>query len=283
VTKPLNVVGSKAFWVAFARHSLEVYGLIWLVCEPIALAKPSLFTESWGWYGFLVVASIVVGAIIAWPKRLIEVTKPNSNVTVTVKVGDIFEAIDNVVIGTNDVFDTAFGDVISQRSVQGQFTIKRFGGDVAELDRRLTHELREVSGTIDRAKTKGKQIRYPQGTTVFIEAHGVRHYLCAYCTMSNDLRTDMDLCALMTSLEVIWAKVRDRGQNEGVSMPVLGADFGRLKLTHTQIVQLLVLSFIEASNAQHVAPGLTIYVHSGNESKIDFVALRLWLKGTLWA
>jgi len=64
---------------------------------------------------------------------------------------------------------------------------------------------------------------------------------------------------------------------------VLGSDFERIGLTQTQSIQIMVLSFVNANRVQHVAPRLTSYVYSGNFGLVDFSALRLWLRGVLWA
>src|SRR5258708_39927323 len=86
-------------------------------------------------YFGLMGASVLVAVFLAWPRQQVSAKSPVADVEVTVRVGDIFEATDNVVIGTNDVFDTHIGDdIISSRSVQGQFVANRFDGSVSTLD-----------------------------------------------------------------------------------------------------------------------------------------------------
>jgi hypothetical protein len=252
--------------------------------EPIGLFKKDAIPEGWGTYLILVGVSVVIAFVQAWPKTVVSATIPGADVKVTIRVGDIFGAKDNVVIGTNDVFDTHIGDdIISSRSVQAQFVQKRFEGSVSALDSIVADLVKDIAFNVDESKQRGKNKRYPIGTVLEISAHGIRHYFSAYCRMGSNLKAETDVCRLIHSLEECWEKARNSGQNLGISMPVLGADFGRIGLTQTQLIQILVLSFINANRVQHVAPELTIYVYPGNAGMVDFAALRLWLRGVLWA
>jgi hypothetical protein len=252
--------------------------------EPAALFFPKSVPGGWPAYAGLVVLSAILGIVLAWPKKSVSASIPGANVEVTIKVGDIFSASDNVVIGTNDVFDTKIGDdIISPRSVQAQLVQNRFDGDVEAFDNAVVQQLAGKEFKTDPSKTKGKSGRYPLGTVIELKAKGIRHYLCAYCRMPASLKAETDVCTLLASLNDIWDKVRNTGQNQGVSMPVLASDFGRTGLTQTQLIQLIVLSFVGANKVQHVAPSLTIYVHKGSAGMVDFAALRLWVRGVLWA
>lgn len=280
----LDPLGSRAFLSALGKRFLESFGFFWLLTEPAGLFFPEIVPGGWPAYAGLVVLSAVSGTALAWPKKSVSASIPGANVQVTIKVGDIFSAEDNVVIGTNDVFDTHIGDdIISPRSVQAQLVQKRFGGSVPTFDRAIQDELAGKISRPDPSKTRGKNERYALGTVVELKAEGIRHYLCAYCRMPATLKAETDVCTLLASLSEIWEKVRNSGQNQGVSMPVLASDFGRTGLTQTQLIQLIVLSFVGANKVQHVAPSLTIYVHEGSAGLVDFAALRLWLRGVLWA
>jgi hypothetical protein len=279
-----KIAGSRAFWSSFGKWFFGAFGLIWLCIEPIGLFMPDSVQKGWGFYFTLVVLSVFAAIYKAWPRTKVSATIPGADVEVEVRVGDLFDAQDNVVIGINDVFDTHVGDdVISSRSIQGQFTHIRFDGSVPALDKVIEELIADLPSQTDPSKTKGKNKRYAIGTCLEVSAKGIRHYLSAYCRMSAACKAETDVCALLTSLEECWAKIRNTGQQNGVSMSVLGSDFGRIGLTHTQLIQLIVLSFVNANRVQHVAPKLTIYVYKGNAGKVDFAALRLWLRGVLWA
>jgi hypothetical protein len=279
-----NVFLSRAYWSAVPKWALSIFGVIWLLIEPIGLFYPESVPSGWWMYFALIFTSIVSSLIVSLPRRTVSARVPGANVEVTIKVGDIFDAKDNVIIGTNDVFDTHLGDgIISASSIQGQLVTKRFGGSVRALDEILEKRLADYDSVADETKSFGKKNRYTPGICIEVEAGGVRHFLSAYCRMGNSKSVETDVCLLISSLENCWEKIRNSGQRDGVSMAVLGSDFGRIGLTQTQIIQILVLSFVNANWVQPVAPMLTIYVHAGNAEKVDFSALRLWLRGVLWA
>lgn len=281
-----KLLGSRAFLGSLGKHFFGALGLIWLITEVVNFFLPESPLADLGSRGLLgsIGLSVIAAVAVAWPRKRVSATIPNSPVEVTVRVGDLLDAKENVIVGMSDVFDTRTGEgVISTRSLQAQLVQARFDGDVAAFDAQIDRALTDVPFVVDPSKTKGKNKRYATGTVIQVPAHGIRHYLCAYCRMPATLRAETDVCTLFSSLDNCWARIRDTGDNQGISMAVIGADFGRTGLTHTQLVQLAVLSFIASSKTQHIAPSLTIYVHPSNAGSVDFVALRLWLRGILWA
>ena len=275
---------SKAFIHGLGIKLLASLGTLWLFLEPLGLLLPDDIPTGWKVYFTLIGIAFGLSVLLAWPKRSVSATIPGADVKVTIKVGDIFLAEGNVVIGTNDVFDTHIGDgIISNRSVQAKFVQKRFKGSVSDLDRLIDLQTEMLEFTQDETKTKGKNKRYPIGTVIEIPGEEARYYLSAYCKMGSNLKAETDVCSLLNSLEKCWGCVRNSGENLGVSMPVLASDFGRIGLTQTQLIQIIVLSFVGANRVQHLSPELTIYVYEGNAGLVDFSALQLWLRGVLWA
>lgn len=273
----------RAFWRILGRRFLEAFGVLWLVYEPLCHFLPNSVPRGWGPYALLTALSGLFAIALAWPRQVVTATIPGADVFVSIRVGDLFGAKDNTIIGINDVFDTALGNIISTRSVQAQFLEKRLAGDVAALDRLVDQELKSVPFEPDNTKKEGKQNRYQIGTTIALNLYGLQYYLCAYCKMGSNLKAETDICSLITSLEQCWSSIRNTGQNRTISTPVLASDFGRIGLTKTQLVQIIVLSFVNANRQQHVAPGLTIYIHPSQQREVDMSALRLWLRGVLWA
>lgn len=279
-----KILRSRAFWHATYKAFLAYFGAFWLVVEPVGILVVSNTVNGWVIYLGLLILSLLCAVLSSWPREFVIASIPGSDVEVVVKVGNIFDAKGNVVIGVNDVFDTHIGDgIIDTRSVQAQFTFNRFDGSVYSLDAYIEPLLSDLRYEVDESKAKGKNKRYPLGTCLEVTAKGVRHYLLAYSRMSPALCAEGDLCGLLKSLDSCWSKIRVSGQNEGVSMPVLGGEFARIGLTQTQLIQILVLSFINANRKEHIAPRLTIYVYEGKSDLVDFAALRVWLRGVLWA
>ena len=187
-----------------------------------------------------------------------------------------------MVIGTNDVFDTQLEDeVISPRSAQGQLLIDVFGGDRDELDRSIDASLVGQEGIEDFAKAFGKTTRYRIGTVAVIRHARARYFLPAVARMSTDRPPNVS--SSIEDLQVALAKasdlVRDAGQREPVSLPIIGANFARIKLSKTLLIQSLILSFIAAERSGEISPKLTIFVHEGDIEAVDMAVLDDWLRG----
>ena len=182
-------------------------------------------------------------------------------------------------IGTNDVFDTEKGDIIRPSSIQGQFLTKIYNDDRLQLDRDIENALRSVSARQDNQKTQGKNKRYPIGTVATLTM-GTKKYFCsAYCRMGNNLKAQSDIKKLSTSLEILWEEIRLKGQCEKVAMAVLGSDLARIgTASHSNLIKLIVSSFILASREKQITKELVIVIHQSNLEKVNMMELNEFLQ-----
>jgi hypothetical protein len=92
----------------------------------------------------LVVVSLLAALWRSRPRNRFEFKLPPSDLTIAIEVGDVLAQEGNVVLGSNDVFDTSLSDeIISPRSVQGQLLQRTFDGDASHLDEQITSSLAE--------------------------------------------------------------------------------------------------------------------------------------------
>lgn len=225
------------------------------------------------------ILSLIWGIVKIFPRFKISRYLPEPDTTVIIKVGDLFEENANLVIGMNDVFDTEKGDIIKQNSVQGQFLEKVYGSNRSRLDTDLSNALASSTSVRDSQKTQGKNMRYPIGTVATLSI-GTKKYFCsAYSFMANDLKAQSDIPTLTTSLEALWEQIRIKGQRERVSMAVLGSDLARIgEATHSNLIKLIVSSFILASRKKKITQELTIIIYPKNLEKVNMVDLDDFLK-----
>jgi len=267
--------GRRRLRLAFAT----VFGLAWLAVEPAGLFFPDQF--DWGWAGYLglVAGSGLVALFIARPPSSISRSLPPTNVRIDVRVGDLLDQRGNVILGAADTFDTAFeDDIISPASVQGQLLTRTFAGNRAELDRQIEESV--GAGEHDDAKTFGKRGRHPIGTVALVRANGSRFFLAAFARMSPTLPAHVTSSAddLQVALARTWQKVNRAGQAEPVHVPVIGSNLGRIGLTKTLLIQMIVLSFIAATlrgGPRH----LTVWIREEDRREIDLTEIDDWLRG----
>ncbi|HMD90615.1 MAG TPA: macro domain-containing protein, partial [Anaerolineaceae bacterium] len=198
---------------------------------------------------------------------------------IVIKVGDLFKEDSNLVVGMSDTFDTEKGNIIKPKSIQGQFLATIYNDDTSRLNTDLSAALIGVSGKYDSNKTQGKNIRYPIGTVATLSV-GTKKYFCsAYSCMGNDLKAQSDIFKLTTSLEMLWENIRLKGQGEKISMAVLGSDLARIgTASHSNLIKLIISSFILASRKERISEQLTIVIHQNNLEKINMFDINDFLQ-----
>ena len=125
--------------------------------------------------------------IVSWillPNQKPDWIDSQVNSKVVIEVGDLFKKNTHIIVGTNDVFDTALGSVIKPTSVQGQFTKKFYNSNARRLDTEIANQIKSkgILGKIDGSKTEGKNTRLLENAK--------NTYFSAYCYMNNDLTSE---------------------------------------------------------------------------------------------
>jgi len=270
----------KAIGVAFAGY----FGLLWLFIEPLGLFLPQWF--DWGWTGYvwLVSLSLIIAVATNFPRTMISRTLSSPDCVVEIKVGDLFKQPENLVIGLNDVFDTEPGEIIKITSVQNQFLIQVYGGDQARLDADIEAALEPIKGQrqADPDKHKGKNWRYPIGTTIVLGTEGRRYFLSAYGFMGNDLSVKSTVDDIWEALSCLWRQVRLRGHGRSISIPIIGSELARTGLPRMFLAKLIIISFIAASKERFVANQLTLLICPKDLDKVDLPELEDFLASTLF-
>ena len=278
INKNLKPWLSKPALLRLLRRFLEVFGVIWLLLEPLALWQPD--NLRFGFYGYvaLAVLSLIIALFLARPKTLIERKLPASDTKIMVSVGDLLEQKGNIVIGCSDTFDTKIGDIISPTSLQGQFQTKIFH-ERDKLDLVINESLKNGCCETDNEKTIGKKERYPIGTVAVVDRNGNKYFLVAYTRMRNDVRVESDICMLSTSLNKCWETIRTYGQHKPIHIGIVGSGLARIGLSRALLLQFIVLSFIDAERKESLTSQLTIHILKSDVEHIDFVDLEAWLSG----
>jgi hypothetical protein len=277
-----SILISKETFGRFISAFFQSFGILALFLGVFDIFLPNAF--SLGYEGIVIVSliSLIWSVASIWPRQEIRHCLSLPDTCVTIKVGDLFEEDANLVIGMNDVFDTEKGDIIKVNSIQGQFLQHIYHDDRLRLDQEIESalQLKGISGQEDVQKTQGKNIRYPIGTVVTLES-GTKKYFCsAYSHMGADLKAQSDIKMLSLSLEMLWEEIRLRGQRERVAMGVLGSDLARISnASHSNLIKLIILSFILASRVQPITQELVILVYPANTKKVNMLEINDFLQG----
>ena len=216
------------------------------------------------------------------PRRSICKSLSSPDSVVEIKVGDLFDEPKHLVIGVNDVFDTALGEILKPSSVQGQFLTKVYYGDQQRLDVDIEAALSllEVSRKKELYKQKGKTWRYPIGTALALGSPEKRYFLSAYGYMGNDLVVKSTANDVWESLSCLWETVRRKGHGLEVAIPVIGSDLARTNLPRMALIELIIISFVAASKKDFITAKLSIIIYPRDLDSIDLYALESFLDST---
>jgi hypothetical protein len=273
--KVLTKVGLKLIF----SSSINNFGLFWLLLEPAALFLPDKLNFGWTGYIGLAITSFILAVIQRFPRRSFcsKLSSPDSEIEV--KIGDIFNEDAHLVIGVNDVFDTELGEIIKPSSVQGQFLARVYGSDLIRLDSDIEAALKPLNHLRqeDQNKTRGKNGRYPVGTTITLGTHDKRYFLTAYGYMNNDLTVESCSDHIWHSLNNLWREVRLKGHSINVTIPILGSDLARTGLPRMALAKLIITSFIVASKEKFITKKLTVMVYPRDLDAVDLYELKEFL------
>jgi hypothetical protein len=262
-----------------AQSFLIFFGFLWLLLEPAGLFFPNKLELGWNGYSSLIAGALLLVVIFRFPRQITAAKLSSPDSIIEIKIGDLFDEAGHLVIGTNDVFDTKLGDVIKPSSLQGQFLTRIYNDDSSKLNGEIERALERGQFTKkeDELKKRGKQWRYPIGTTITLGTGRRRYFFVAYSHMGNDLKSTSNADAIWHSLSQLWEEIRLQGQGTQVAIPVIGADLARTNLPRMTLIKMIIISFIVASKEQFIAQKLVVVLYPPDLNSINLYDLHDFL------
>lgn len=199
---------------------------------------------------------------------------------IEVKYANLFELDTNLVIGTNNFFDTALGEVISKNSIQGQFEQKYYNNDIDELNADISNALKkkQIFAIFEDSKRLGKKKKFPIGSTITLNKCNKNIFLCAYSTMNDRAVASCNIKDFTISLNELWNEIRAVNQCEPFAMAVLGSGLARLSANNSELLYLILSNFIAASREKIITKKLTIVLNKDERNKYDLTTIENFLK-----
>lgn len=260
---------------------LSSFGALWL-CIVISdrffkdTQLPTLI-QNYRWVFFL--SGGLIALYICRPILRVTEKLKDHDVAISIAIGNIFSFEGAVIVGSNTTFDTHISrNLISEKSVQGQFT-KQYYGDAILLDKELDAELNGTPCEELPRRRVGKTKRYPIGQVVRLNPKKRTGYFVAIANINEHGVAEGTFEDLLQSLGQLWVFIGQRGLKEPLVIPVLGSGFTRLKQGRQLIMQEIIKSFIAACSEKTFCENLTIVLNGDDVLKhqIDFVALGNYL------
>lgn len=257
--------------VSFWRYSLlsgeavakilAIVGLQYMILDMADFF--SIYTKDrYSHYAVLVMAVVAVCCVIVTRRPIIRFLYkvPGKDFTVEVRIGDLFDGSNDVIVSTNTTFDTDMaGGLIDTDSIQGQVATKFFNANTTEIDQQLSADLASVQGT-PRANAPGKNVEYPIGTVARVKTHNRTFYFVAMSRLNDQGNASSSSRDIEDALESTWIFVRTNGSLRDLSVPLIGTGRGRTGIPRKKMVERIAQSFVDGAKDQVFSNRLSIVI-----------------------
>lgn len=223
----------------------------------------SLYTkDKYSQYAIFVMITIAVLWVIVTRRPITRFLHkvPGKDFDIEVRISDLFEGTNDVVVSTNTTFDTDMaGGLIDTDSVQGQVATRFFNANTVEIDRQLNLDLNTAQGT-QRANAPGKKLEYPIGTVARVKDNNRTFYFVAMSRLNAQGNAGATPREIEDALEATWTFVRTHGNLRNLSIPLMGTGRGRTGIPRKKMVERIAQSFVDGSKNHTFSNRLSIAI-----------------------
>jgi Domain of unknown function (DUF6430) len=213
-------------------------------------------------YAIVPILLFSVGYVVITRRPIMRVSYklPNKDYIVEVRIGDVFDCSNDVIVSTNTTFDTSMANgLIATESLQGQVATRFFQSNTDEIDKQLESELANASFQ-QRDDAPGKKLEYPIGTVARVRSHGKIFYFVAMSRLSANGTASSSLRDVEDALEKLWTYVVSHGELRDLAVPLMGTGRGRTGYPRKKMVERIAQSFADGSKDKIFSNRLSIVV-----------------------
>ena len=190
------------------------------------------------------------------------------DISIEIRVGNIFKIKGAFIISTNTAFDTDMSDgPVSPMSLQAQFT-NRYYDKVEYLEQELTDALIAEEFISDEDKPAKKE-SYEIGKVVKISPRGQVTYFVAIDEFSEYGGVESSLDNVREGLGSLWYYVGKQRTLEPLVIPVLGTGHSGIPISREQMIIEIITSFIASCTEKKFCEKLTIVISESDYRQHD--------------
>lgn len=227
-------------------------------------------------FALSIAVALVYSLVMFFKKRSITIHLSGCNKKIDIKFGDIFSCEGIRIIGVNNFFDTLVdGYIVSKNSLHGQL-IKKMNDNGKKIDEAVKKIQNVVPERIMRAK--GKQNKFPIGTTVSVSNGNDEYLLVALSDTDNeDYKARATIDDIMLSTRKALTKADAIAQARGIFFPLWGTKLSRSGLNHAQALCAMLIALEQEIRKTEIAGKISIVVYTNDFDKVDLLALKkMW-------
>jgi len=245
------------------------FSVQWTLVESANHFLPALPVKSAGALWVVIVLSLCWSIIHAWKPIRIEWRIANSNTTIEILFGDLFQMEGLRAIAVNEFFDSAIGRPVSDRSLHGTFLTRCFGGHPEPFDKQVDAQLSDLLVS-EVPRKEGKRKRYPIGTTVLMDVASDQYILFALaCTDTESHKASADVGMLWSALECLLRRARTECGGRSLNLPLVGSGLAGVGLPPRDILNLIILCTVAETKTRQITLRIRVVLHKDRFDEID--------------
>lgn len=273
--------------IGILKNFLAGIGGLWAVFNAYVLIFPGHEVYARAIYPYALVFVLFIVCIhcivIYWPTKRIDFCALNNGNRLNVSTGDLrklfsSERDKNFVIPFNDYFDTELDEVISTRSVHGQFLEWVYENhEPRALNRWMAGQLKNFSGEEVPEKVQGKSRKYVREARACIKIEDNFFYLLSFgSTDPANLNASMNWTEYASAIERMCKFLREAGNGRKCFVPLVGDQLGRTGMPTEVLVQLLLTGIWRSDKFEPIGSSIELVLYSKHQHKFDLRRIRNW-------
>ena len=256
-------------WIALVGHAIVAFSVLWTATAALTHFFGWSALKDVIWLYAIIIGSVGFSIYKLWRPSRVVIALPMSSVSVEVVFGDIFAQSGVAAIPVNEFFDSEIGLPVSPKSLHGIFLQNVFGGHGDAFDRQIAARLANVPAD-EVPRKQGKSTRYPIGTSAVIEASGKRYLAFAFAhTDITTCKAHADVPQMFNALSGLWVNARATLNGDALNLPLVGSGLSGVGLPARDLVNTIILSFIDETKRQIVAQKMRIILTWDRLSEVD--------------
>ncbi len=251
------------------RHAFVSFSVLWTLTEGLTYFVPGIQIKGLIALGAIILISLGYALKQIWKPSAVDIKVSNSNTTIQVLFGDLFQQEGMRAIAVNEFFDSQLGKPVSDKSLHGIFLNKCFGGHPEPFDKQVNEQLKGVEGNqIERPE--GKSTSYAIGTSALITAEKDRYIAFAFAkTDPATSKAYSDVTMMWVALHQLWQRARIESGGDPLNVPLVGSGLSGLGLPTRDLLNLIILSAITETKAKPVTQRIRIVLSRDRFEELD--------------
>jgi hypothetical protein len=242
---------------------------MWTLTEGLSYFVPGIQIKGLVALGAIILISISYALKQVWKPSKIEIKVSNSNTTIEVVFGDLFQQDGIRAIAVNEFFDSKLGRPVSDKSLHGIFLKKCFGGHPEPFDKQVNEQLDGIESS-EVQKVEGKTKSFPIGSSALVMVDQDRYLTFALAkTDPETCKAYSDVTMMWGALHQLWQRARIESSGYAVNLPLVGSGLSGLGLPTRDLLNLIILSAITETKAKQVTDRIRIVLHRDRFEDLD--------------